>query len=94
MYETLANHTTLSDNQRVVHTLSIEDMSYPVELVELSIDKFDTTVDPLQLPKVSHLLPTSTVSIDIYTETFFISLKQCQCCHLGYSKGGWKPYLF
>jgi hypothetical protein len=57
MYETLANHTTISDEQRVVHTLTIEDMSYAVELVELSIDKFDTSLDPLQLPKVSHSLP-------------------------------------
>ncbi|KAH8556690.1 hypothetical protein BGW37DRAFT_21809 [Umbelopsis sp. PMI_123] len=43
--------TANSNDQRAVHTLTLEDMTYPIQLVELSIDKFDTTLDPLQLPK-------------------------------------------
>lgn len=56
MYETWLTIQHFLDDQKVVHTLNIEDMSYPVELVELSIDKFDTSLDPLQLPKVSDTL--------------------------------------
>lgn len=43
----------LLDDDRSVHMLTIEDMMYSVELIELSIDMFDTSLDPLQLPKVS-----------------------------------------
>lgn len=43
----------LLDDDRSVHMLTIEDITYSVELIELSIDMFDTSLDPLQLPKVS-----------------------------------------
>jgi GTP-binding protein EngB required for normal cell division len=47
------------DTQSNVYALTIEDMTYPVQLIELSIDLFDTMVDPLQLPKVSiHFQPS------------------------------------
>ncbi|KAG2184528.1 hypothetical protein INT43_000437 [Umbelopsis isabellina] len=45
--------TAANNERRHVHTLSIEDMTYPVEIVELNIDMFDTSQEPLQMPKVS-----------------------------------------